>query len=106
METALPEHAARCGLRTVMTFRQKAEEAVAFTTRLPETAAELYVTEASDEAPAEAEALPKASIDTEFYELEADRHVPPGRVWSAWLRGDHLVSERWLWPLLRDASDR
>ncbi|MFF0009817.1 Helicase associated domain protein, partial [Streptomyces tibetensis] len=30
----------------------------------------------------------------EFYELEAGRHVPPDRVWSAWLCGDHLVSER------------
>ncbi|MFD3567017.1 Helicase associated domain protein, partial [Streptomyces sp. NPDC058667] len=26
--------------------------------------------------------------------LEAGRHVPPDRVWSAWLCGDHLVSER------------
>ncbi|MGW7657778.1 Helicase associated domain protein, partial [Streptomyces tendae] len=33
-------------------------------------------------------------IDAEFYELEAGRHVPPDRVWSAWLCGDHLVSER------------
>lgn len=26
--------------------------------------------------------------------MEAGRHVPPDRVWSAWLCGDHLVSER------------
>ncbi|WP_345128442.1 Helicase associated domain protein, partial [Streptomyces chiangmaiensis] len=37
---------------------------------------------------------PKSSIDAEFYELEAGRHVPPNRVWSAWLCGDHLVAER------------
>jgi hypothetical protein len=38
--------------------------------------------------------LPKSSIDAEFYQLEAGRHVPPERVWSAWLCGDHLVAER------------
>jgi hypothetical protein len=38
--------------------------------------------------------LPKSSIDADFYELEAGRHVPPDRVWSAWLCGDHLVAER------------
>lgn len=27
-------------------------------------------------------------------ELEAGRHVPPDRVWAAWLCGDHLVTER------------
>jgi hypothetical protein len=43
---------------------------------------------------AAAEKLPASSIDAEFYELEAGRHVPPDRVWSAWLCGDHLVSER------------
>ncbi|MEU8591792.1 Helicase associated domain protein [Streptomyces sp. NPDC048664] len=26
--------------------------------------------------------------------MEAGRHVPPERVWSAWLCGDHLVAER------------
>lgn len=39
-------------------------------------------------------ALPASSIDAEFYGLEASRHVLPERVWSAWLCGDHLVSER------------
>ncbi len=77
-----------------MTFHQKVEEAAAFAEKLPQTAAELYVTEASDEALAAADRLPKSSIDAEFYELEAGRHVPPDRVWSAWLCGDHLVSER------------
>ncbi|MET9323709.1 Helicase associated domain protein [Streptomyces sp. NPDC003038] len=94
LQTGLLEHAAAYNLRTVMTFHQKVEEAAAFAEKLPETAAELYVTEASDEALARAEALPKSSIDAEFYELEAGRHVLPDRVWSAWLCGDHLVTER------------
>ncbi|MER5728869.1 Helicase associated domain protein [Streptomyces sp. NPDC002138] len=71
LQAALLEHAAAYNLRTVMTFHQKVEEAAAF-----------------------AEKLPKSSIDAEFYELEAGRHVPPDRVWAAWLCGDHLVTER------------
>ncbi|MEU0952517.1 Helicase associated domain protein [Streptomyces niveus] len=94
LQTALLEHAAARNLRTVMTFHQKVEEAAAFATRLPETAAELYINDASDDDLAAADKLPKSSIDAEFYELEAGRHVPPDRVWSAWLCGDHLVSER------------
>ncbi|MFC9622102.1 Helicase associated domain protein [Streptomyces sp. NPDC056930] len=94
LQTALLEHAARWNLRTVMTFHQKVEEAAAFAEKLPETAAELYVNDASDDDLAAADRLPKSSIDAEFYELEAGRHVPPDRVWSAWLCGDHLVSER------------
>ncbi|MFD6187490.1 Helicase associated domain protein [Streptomyces goshikiensis] len=94
LQTALLEHAAAYNLRTVMTFHQKVEEAAAFAEKLPETAAELYTTEASDADLAAAEKLPKSSIDADFYELEAGRHVPPDRVWSAWLCGDHLVSER------------
>ncbi|MFF0110948.1 DEAD/DEAH box helicase [Streptomyces hirsutus] len=94
LQTALLEHAAAHNLRTVMTFHQKVEEAAAFAEKMPETAAELYVTEASDEDLAAADRLPASSIDAKFYELEAGRHVPPGRVWSAWLCGDHLVSER------------
>lgn len=35
-----------------------------------------------------------SSIDAELYELQAGRHVPPDRVWSAWLCGDRLVTER------------
>ncbi|WP_345497405.1 DEAD/DEAH box helicase [Streptomyces racemochromogenes] len=94
LQTALLEHAAAYNLRTVMTFHQKVEEAAAFAEKLPETAAELYLTDASDADLAAAEKLPKSSIDAEFYELEAGRHVPPDRVWSAWLCGDHLVTER------------
>ncbi|WP_328898154.1 DEAD/DEAH box helicase [Streptomyces sp. NBC_00236] len=94
LQTALLEHAAAYNLRTVMTFHQKVEEARAFADKLPETAAHLYVNEASDADLAAADRLPKSSIDAEFYELEAGRHVPPDRVWSAWLCGDHLVAER------------
>ncbi|MEU2826389.1 Helicase associated domain protein [Streptomyces bacillaris] len=94
LQTALLEHAARWNLRTVMTFHQRVEEAAAFAEKLPETAAELYVNDASDEDLAAAEKLPASSIGAEFYELEAGRHVPPDRVWAAWLCGDHLVSER------------
>ncbi|MFC9810227.1 DEAD/DEAH box helicase [Streptomyces griseoaurantiacus] len=94
LQTALLEHAAAYNLRTVMTFHQKVEEAAAFAEKLPDTAAELYLNDATDDDLAAADKLPKSSIDAEFYELEAGRHVPPDRVWSAWLCGDHLVTER------------
>ncbi|MFD3585730.1 Helicase associated domain protein [Streptomyces sp. NPDC058683] len=94
LQTALLEHAAAYNLRTVMTFHQKVEEAAAFAEKMPQTAAELYVNDASDDDLAAAGRLPASSIDAEFYELEAGRHVPPGRVWAAWLCGDHLVAER------------
>ncbi len=94
LQTALLEHTAAHNLRTVMTFHQRVEEAAAFAEKLPDTAAELYVTEACDRALKDAEALPVSSVDARFYELEAGRHVPPDRVWSAWLCGDHLVAER------------
>ncbi|MEU4686646.1 DEAD/DEAH box helicase [Streptomyces xinghaiensis] len=94
LQTALLEHAATYNLRTVMTFHQKVEEAATFADKLPETAAELYVNDATDKDLAAANLLPASSIDAEFYELEAGRHVPPDRVWSAWLCGDHLVTER------------
>ncbi|MFG3208003.1 Helicase associated domain protein [Streptomyces sp. NPDC048192] len=94
LQTALLEHAAAHNLRTVMTFHQKVEEAAAFAEKLPETATELYAGDATGEDLAAADRLPKSSIDAEFYELEAGRHVPPDRVWSAWLCGDHLVTER------------
>ncbi|MFR9800443.1 Helicase associated domain protein [Streptomyces sp. MS06] len=94
LQTALLEHAAAYNLRTVMTFHQKVEEAAAFAEKLPETAAELYVNDVSGDDLAAADRLPASSIDAEFYELEAGRHVPPDRVWSAWLCGDHLVTER------------
>ncbi|WP_413812751.1 Helicase associated domain protein [Streptomyces sp. OE57] len=94
LQAALLEHAARWNLKTVMTFHQRVEETAAFAEKLRETAAELYATETSAQALSEAERLPESSIDAEFYELEAGRHVPPDRVWSAWLCGDHLVAER------------
>jgi hypothetical protein len=94
LQTALLEHAAAYNLRTVLTFHQKVEEAAAFAEKLPQTAAELYAGDASNEDLAAADRLPASSIDAAFYELEAGRHVPPDRVWSAWLCGDHLVSER------------
>ncbi|WP_079102902.1 DEAD/DEAH box helicase [Streptomyces sp. TP-A0356] len=94
LQTALLEHAAAHNLRTVMTFHQKVEEAAAFAEKLPETAARLYVNDASHADLAKAEKLPKSSIDAAFYQLEAGRHLPPDRVWSAWLCGDHLVTER------------
>ncbi|OXY87644.1 helicase [Streptomyces diastatochromogenes] len=95
LQTALLEHAAAYNLRTTMTFHQKVEEAAAFAEALPKTAAELYVTDTDDETMVKAEkTLPASSIDTEFYGLEAGRHVPPDRVWSAWLCGDHTVGER------------
>jgi hypothetical protein len=65
-----------------------------FADKLPETAAELYVNDASDEDLKAADELPKSSIDAEFYELETGRHVPPDHVWAGWLCGDHRVSER------------
>ncbi|WP_282956806.1 DEAD/DEAH box helicase [Streptomyces prasinus] len=94
LQTALLEHAAAYNLRTVMTFHQKVEEAAAFAEKLPQTAAELYMNDASDEDLTKAEELPASSIDAAFYELEAGRHAPPDRVWSAWLCGDHLITER------------
>ncbi|MFD7705373.1 Helicase associated domain protein [Streptomyces caelestis] len=94
LQTALLEHAAAYNLRTVMTFHQKVEEAAAFAEKLPETAAELYANDTSDEGLAAAGKLPASSIDAAFYELEPGRHVSPERVWSAWLCGDHLVAER------------
>ncbi|MFJ7209787.1 Helicase associated domain protein [Streptomyces sp. NPDC098789] len=94
LQAALLEHAAAHNLRTVMTFHHKVEEAAAFAEKLPETATELYTTDASDADLTAAAKLPTSSIAAEFYELETGRHVPPDRVWSAWLCGDHLVTER------------
>ncbi|MCX4967067.1 Helicase associated domain protein [Streptomyces sp. NBC_00654] len=94
LQTALLEHAAAHNLRTVLTFHQRVEEARAFAEKLPETAAELYATEASDRFLKDAAKLPASSIKAKRYELEPYRHVPPDRVWADWLCGDHLVSER------------
>ncbi|GAA2445264.1 hypothetical protein GCM10010405_30880 [Streptomyces macrosporus] len=94
LQTALLEHAAAHNLKTVMVFHQRVEEAAAFAEQLPKTAAELYAIEASAGDLAAAEKLPASSIGAEFYDLEPGRHVPPERVWAAWLCGDHLVAER------------
>ncbi|MEU3557792.1 DEAD/DEAH box helicase [Streptomyces fragilis] len=94
LQAALLEHAAAWNLRTVLTFHQKVEEAAAFAEKLPETAAALYARDVSDEDLTAADKLPASSINAAFYDLEAGRHVPPDRVWSAWLCGDHLVTER------------
>lgn len=58
-----------------MTFHQKVEEAAAFAKKLPATAAELFVNDATDDGLAAADKLPKSSIDAEFYGLEAGRNV-------------------------------
>lgn len=94
LQTALLEHAAAHDLHTVMTFHQRVEEAAAFARNLPETAAELYATEASDRFRAAAAALPPSSIDAGPYALPPYRHAPADEVWADWLCGDHLVSER------------
>ncbi|MET8422223.1 Helicase associated domain protein [Streptomyces sp. NPDC005098] len=94
LQAALLEHAAQMNLHTVMTFHQRVEEAQAFAEQMPRTAAELYTTEASSAALADAEELPASSIDAKLYELEAGRHVPPARVWVDWLCGDHLIAHR------------
>ncbi|GHG23926.1 hypothetical protein GCM10017667_69290 [Streptomyces filamentosus] len=83
LQTALLEHAATWNLRIVMTFHQKVEKAAAFAEKLPETAASLYVTDATGADLAAAGKLPTSSIEAEFYELEVGPHVPPDRVWSA-----------------------
>ncbi|MFD6150214.1 Helicase associated domain protein [Streptomyces sp. NPDC060243] len=88
------EHAAEHNLRTVMTFHQRVEEAAAFAEKMPETAADLYRNEVSGEDLALAEELPPSEVGGGFYELEPGRHVPPSRVWSKWLCGDHPVTER------------
>jgi hypothetical protein len=93
LQTALLEHAGQHNLLTVMTFHQRVEEAAAFAAKLPETAAELYATEVSDQDLQEAAALPPPSIDAEFYELEPHRHVPADRVWANRI-GQHLANLR------------
>ncbi|MCL3998775.1 DEAD/DEAH box helicase [Streptomyces lavenduligriseus] len=94
LQAALLEHAAQMNLHTVMTFHQRVEEARAFAEQMPATAAELYATEASEAALADAKELPASSIEAELYELEDGRHVPPDRVWADWLCGDHPIAHR------------
>lgn len=67
----------------------------AFTEKLPETAAELYANDALGDELAAAGRLPKSSIDAEFYELEAGRHVPPDRVGAAQPPARRVVT-RWI----------
>ncbi len=90
LQTALLEHAAAHGLRTVMTFHQRVEEAEAFAARLPVTAAALY----GARGPAGLAGPPASPTGAEPYDLVPGRHVRPDRVWSAWLCGEHLVAER------------
>lgn len=96
LQAALLEHAAKLNLRTVLTFHQQVEEARAFAENLPETAADLYDTEVSEHAFAEADARPASPIRAEADELAAAgvRHVPPDRVWAEWLCGDHPIAHR------------
>ncbi|GAA2720698.1 DEAD/DEAH box helicase [Streptomyces luteosporeus] len=94
LQAALLEHAAQMNLHTIMTFHQRVEEARAFAEQMPATAAELYATEASEAALADAGELPASSIEAELYELEDGRHVPPDRVWADWLCGDHPIAHR------------
>ncbi|MGW3304173.1 Helicase associated domain protein [Streptomyces rubiginosohelvolus] len=94
LQAALLEHATQRNLHTTMVFHQRVEEAAAFAEQMPATAAELYASEASEAALAEAAELPASSIDAELYELEEGRHVPPERVWADWLCGDHPIAHR------------
>ncbi|WP_106432247.1 DEAD/DEAH box helicase [Streptomyces sp. Tu6071] len=94
LQTGLLEHAAEHNICTMMTLHQQVEEAAAFAEKMPETAAELYRNEVSAEDFALAEELPASEVGGGFYELEPGRHVPPSRVWSRWLYGEHPVAER------------
>ncbi|NUS10556.1 MAG: DEAD/DEAH box helicase family protein [Streptomyces sp.] len=94
LQAALLEHAARLNLRTVMTFHHRVEEAQAFADKLRETAADLYTDPVTDHVLEQADERPPSPLEAEPDELWAGRHVPPDRVWSAWLCGDHTVAER------------
>ncbi|MGW4561616.1 Helicase associated domain protein [Streptomyces sp. NPDC004561] len=95
LQAALLEHAGARNIKTVMTFHSRVEEAEAFALNLPHTAADLYADEVSAHALDEAAARPRSPLGAEPGDVEAaGRHVPADRVWSAWLCGDHLVTER------------
>ncbi|MGW0191612.1 Helicase associated domain protein [Streptomyces sp. NPDC003362] len=94
LQAALLEHAGARNIKTVMTFHSRVEEAEAFAVNLTKAAADLYADEVTAHALEEAGSRPSSSLGAELVEVEAGRHVPPERVWSAWLCGDHLVSER------------
>ncbi|MEU6606460.1 Helicase associated domain protein [Streptomyces shenzhenensis] len=94
LQAALLEHAGARNIKTVMTFHSRVEEAEAFAVNLPRAAADLYAGEVTARALAEAAARPPSALGAGPGDVEAGRHVPPGRVWSKWLCGDHLVAER------------
>ncbi|MFI0941342.1 Helicase associated domain protein [Streptomyces sp. NPDC021020] len=94
LQAALLEHAARLNLRTVMTFHHRVEEAEAFADKLRETAADLYTDAVTEHVLDQADERPPSPMGAEPDDLWAGRHVPPDRVWSTWLCGDHTVAER------------
>ncbi|MFE2078194.1 DEAD/DEAH box helicase [Streptomyces misionensis] len=95
LQAALLEHASARNIKTMMTFHSRVEEAEAFALNLPQTAADLYADEITAHALDEAADRPRSPLGAEPGDVEeAGRHVPADRVWSAWLCGDHLVTER------------
>ncbi|MET8583607.1 Helicase associated domain protein [Streptomyces collinus] len=95
LQAALLEHANARNIKTMMTFHSRVEEAEAFALNLPQTAADLYADEVTAHALDEAADRPRSPLGAEPGDVEeAGRHVPADRVWSAWLCGDHLVTER------------
>ncbi|MFF7975927.1 Helicase associated domain protein [Streptomyces sp. NPDC007905] len=95
LQAALLEHASARNIKTMMTFHSRVEEAEAFALNLPQTAADLYADEVTAHALDEAAARPRSPLGAQPGDVvEAGRHVPADRVWSAWLCGDHLVTER------------
>ncbi|MFF9607273.1 Helicase associated domain protein [Streptomyces sp. NPDC014684] len=95
LQAALLEHASARNIKTMMTFHSRVEEAEAFALNLPKTAADLYADEVTAHALSEAAERPRSPLGAQPGDVEeAGRHVPADRVWSAWLCGDHLVTER------------
>ncbi|MGW0409765.1 Helicase associated domain protein [Streptomyces collinus] len=95
LQAALLEHAGARNIKTMMTFHSRVEEAEAFALNLPQTAADLYADEVTAHALDEAADRPRSPLGAQPGDVEeAGRHVPADRVWSAWLCGDHLVTER------------
>ncbi|MFJ4526499.1 Helicase associated domain protein [Streptomyces sp. NPDC088810] len=95
LQAALLEHASARNIKTMMTFHSRVEEAEAFALNLPQTAADLYADEVTAHALDEAADRPRSPLGAQPGDVEAaGRHVPADRVWSAWLCGDHLVTER------------
>lgn len=95
LQAALLEHASARNIKTMMTFHSRIEEAEAFALNLPRTAADVYADEVTAHALDEAAARPRSPLGAVPGDVEeVGRHVPADRVWSAWLCGDHLVTER------------